>query len=43
MVEEYDLDGNGKLDGEERAIYLEDRRRKMEDEDAKRDAQRNRT
>ena len=43
MVEEYDLDGNGKLDEEERAIYLEDRRRKMEDEDAKRDAQRNMT
>ena len=43
MVEEYDLDGNGKLDAEERAIYLEDRRRKMEDEDAKRDAQRNMT
>ena len=39
MVEEYDLDKNGKLDEEERAIYLEDRRRKMEDEDAKRDAQ----
>ena len=43
MVEEYDLDKNGKLDKEERAIYLEDRRRKMEDEDAKRDAQRNMT
>ena len=43
MVEEYDLDKNGKLDEEERAIYLEDRRRKMEDEDAKRDAQRNMT
>ena len=43
MVEEYDLDKNGKLDAEEREIYLEDRRRKMEDEDAKRDAQRNMT
>ena len=43
MVDEYDLDKNGKLDEEERAIYLEDRRRKMEDEDAKRDAQRNMT
>ena len=43
MVEEYDLDKNGKLDEEERAIYLEDRRRRMEDEDAKRDAQRNMT
>ena len=43
MVEEYDLDKNGKLDAEEREIYLEDRRRKMEDEDAKRDAERNMT
>ena len=43
MVEEYDLDKNGKLDAEEREIYLEDRRRRMEDEDAKRDAQRNMT
>ena len=33
MVEEYDLDGNGKLDAEERAIYLEDRRRKMEEDE----------
>jgi len=43
MLDEYDLDKNGKLDPEERAIYLEDRRRMMEDEDAKRDAQRNMT
>jgi|TARA_B100001939_G_scaffold33048_1_gene25699 hypothetical protein len=43
MVDEYDLDKNGKLDAEEREIYLEDRRRRMEDEDAKRDAQRNMT
>ena len=43
MVDDYDLDRDGKLDEEERAIYLEDRRRKMEDEDAKRDAQRNMT
>jgi hypothetical protein len=43
MVDEYDLDKNGTLDEEERAIYLEDRRRRMEDEDAKRDAQRNMT
>ena len=34
---------DGKLDAEEREIYLEDRRRRMEDEDAKRDAQRNMT
>ena len=39
-MDEYDLNGNGKLDPEERAIMLEDRRRKMEDADAKRDAQR---
>lgn len=38
--ENYDLNGNGKLDPEERAIMLEDYRRKMEDADAKRDAQR---
>tara|TARA_Y100000015_G_scaffold20063_1_gene19441 strand:+ start:39 stop:341 length:303 start_codon:yes stop_codon:yes gene_type:complete len=43
MVDDYDLDKDGKLDAEEREIYLEDRRRKMEDEDAKRDAQRNMT
>ena len=30
MVEEYDLDKNGKLDAEERQLYLEDRRRKIE-------------
>lgn len=40
---EYDLNGNGVLDPEEREIMLEDRRRTMEDEDAKRDAQRNMT
>lgn len=39
-IEEYDLNGNGKLDPEEKAIMIEDRRRKMEDADAKRDAQR---
>jgi|TARA_R100000030_G_scaffold27678_1_gene20108 hypothetical protein len=43
MVDDYDLDKDGKLDAEEREIYLEDRRRRMEDEDAKRDAQRNMT
>lgn len=37
---DYDLNGNGQLDPEERAIMLEDRRRAMEDADAKRDAQR---
>jgi len=40
---EYDLNGNGIIDPEEREIMLEDRRRRMEDEDAKRDAQRNMT
>ena len=42
-LEEYDLNGNGKIDRDERAIMLEDRRRKMEDADAKRDAQRRMT
>jgi len=40
---EYDFNGNGVIDPEEREIMLEDRRRRMEDEDAKRDAQRNMT
>lgn len=40
---EYDLNQNGVIDPEEREIMLEDRRRRMEDEDAKRDAQRNMT
>lgn len=40
---EYDLNGNGKIDKQEREILLEDRRRKMEDADAKRDAQRRMT
>jgi len=39
-MEEYELNGNGKLDPEEKAIMIEDRRRKIEDADAKRDAQR---
>ena len=43
MNEEYDFNGNGKIDPEERAIMLEDRRRKMEDSDAKRDGQRRMT
>lgn len=41
--DDYDLNGNGKIDPEERKIMLEDRRRKMEDADAKRDAQRRMT
>tara|TARA_R110001632_G_scaffold4308_3_gene18382 strand:- start:8 stop:322 length:315 start_codon:yes stop_codon:yes gene_type:complete len=36
----YDLNGNGKIDADEREIMLEDRRRNMEDSDAKRDTQR---
>lgn len=36
----YDFNNDGVLDDEERAIMLEDRRRRMEDEDAKRDSQR---
>ena len=38
--EKYDLNDNGKIDPDERAIMLEDRRRIMIDADAKRDAQR---
>ena len=37
---DYDLNGNGVIDPEEREIMLEDRRRQMEDSDAKRDTQR---
>lgn len=40
---EYDFNGNGVIDPEEREIMIEDRRRKMEDADAKRDAQRRMT
>jgi hypothetical protein len=39
-MNEYDLNANGKIDPDEREIMLEDRRRKMEDQDAKRDTQR---
>ena len=42
-VTDYDLNGNGVIDPEEREIMIEDRRRKMEDADAKRDAQRRMT
>ena len=41
--DDYDLNGNGRIDPEEREIMLEDRRRRMEDADAKRDAQRRMT
>ena len=39
-MNEYDFNGNGKIDPDEREIMLEDRRRKMLDADAKRDVQR---
>jgi hypothetical protein len=42
-MKEYDLNGNGRIDADEREIMLEDRRRRMEDADAKRDAQRHMT
>lgn len=41
MTEEmmkYDMNGDGVIDAEERKIMLEDRRRRMEDEDAQRDS-----
>jgi hypothetical protein len=40
---EYDFNANGKIDPDEREIMIEDRRRRMEDADAKRDAQRRMT
>jgi hypothetical protein len=43
MPNEFDLNGNGEIDPIEHEIMLEDRRRRMEDEDAKRDAQRRMT
>ena len=36
--EKADLDGDGVISQEEMAIYLEDKRRRMEDDDAQRDA-----
>lgn len=39
-MQKYDLDGNGTLDAEERQIMIEDKRRKMLDDDAHRDQQR---
>ena len=38
--EDYDLNNDGVIDAEERAIMLEDKRRTMLDNDAKRDSQR---
>lgn len=41
LLEKYDKNGNGEIDAAELAlIEIEDRRRKMEDDDAKRDSQR---
>ena len=40
QLEQYDLNGNGVLDPEERAIMLEDMKRRMDDADAQRDSQR---
>lgn len=37
-VQKYDLNGDGVIDEREREIMLEDRRRRMEDEDAQRDS-----
>ena len=37
-LEKYDLNGDGVIDAEERAIMLEDRKRRMEDDDAQRDS-----
>ena len=39
-MNEYDINGNGKIDPDEREIMLEDRRRNMEDMDKKRAVQR---
>lgn len=39
ILDKYDSNGNGKIDPEELAVIeLEDRRRRMEDEDAQRDS-----
>lgn len=37
-MKKYDLNGDGVLQEEERELMLEDRRRRMEDEDAQRDS-----
>ncbi len=39
-MQKYDFNGDGILQDEDREIMLEDRRREMDDADAKRDAQR---
>lgn len=40
LEKQYDLNGDGVIDEQERKIMLEDMRRKMEDADAQRDQQR---
>lgn len=40
---EADINGDGKVDDEERAMYLEFKRKALEDQDAQRDAMRNMT
>jgi len=40
---EADTNGDGKVDAEEHAMYLEFKRKRLEDEDAMRDAQRSMT
>tara|TARA_R100001463_G_scaffold77490_1_gene131545 strand:- start:233 stop:565 length:333 start_codon:yes stop_codon:yes gene_type:complete len=40
VKEQYDLNSNGKIDADERALMMEDRRLRMADQDAKRDTQR---
>jgi FtsH-binding integral membrane protein len=37
-MQKYDLNGNGELDPEERELMLEDRRRRIEDEDLNRNS-----
>ena len=39
-MQKYDMNGNGVLDPEERALLLEDRRLRIQDADAKRDTER---
>jgi hypothetical protein len=39
-MQDYDLNGNGQLDPEEKAMMLEDRRMRIEDDNAQRDQSR---
>ncbi len=40
MLNEYDLNGNGEIDPDERALMMEDRRLRIEDDNAQRDQSR---